>query len=738
MAIKQANSSFLATTVTLCKVKLRIFFNTLRAKVTGKKAVLLIFGALCIIFSVAVSVSDLLAMFTTPGVISPIAEWLVGFIALYAIIFVFSVDLLTGHTLNAGQMSSDFDYLITLPVTPMSLFCVKTFERFVSDYIGAMVLLTGFIAITCKDSISFGAIAISLLLFTQISILIGTLINLIMLALRRYLPTSSINNFFSVFGYFSAFFIVVPYLAVSNSSQFSAFAVIDLINQYQNLLWLLTPARWLGASLLKVSVGTEFWQFSSLWLVSMLFCGLLLYRSLNSGVLAIRKTRSNRKQQNHRKWFSGLMQKDYLLLQGDYNIRINSFIMPVTLILLNVLLTGNSVEYKTFSMMLTMIYGGIVYFCMFGPTNAIGSEGRTIALLESLPIHPQQILKDKFKFWLTVATTLITPLTIGVFWYCDFTFIETARATLLTFLYTCACVWTTLQLSAIFPLFDSKVLQQSSSVWAKLAAFLLMMILLPVKDFSLLNFYSLLIFIMITVILNMKARTTMFYRLEESQHNNYRQHWFNYMLLALSFLGAEVTIKQIFLGLAPGVNTGLWSWVLPLLVTTPILLLSVIFNRQKTGKKTNVGDIKPAWLKTTVATAFSGGAGAWASWAFINHDPVLQRFLHSEFVYFAEIVEKTGLNFSVSAFLVGAIPVLAVTIAALVVARHVLHHDGSEHLHALTAFAILPALAPSQLIIPAIIVTILIWLHCRFFATAAGAAFITAVSAGLSAILLLN
>lgn len=733
------NSSFLATTVPLCRVKLRIFINTLRAKVTGKKAVLLIFGALCIIFFVAVSVSDLLAMFETPGVISPITEWIVGLIALYAIIFVFSVDLLTGHTLNAGQMSSDFDYLMTLPITPGSLFCVKTFERFASDYIGAMVLLTGFIAVTCRNDISAAAIVISLVLFAQTSVLLGTLINLIMLALRRYLATSSINNFFSVFGYLSAFFIVTPYLLISNSSQYSAFAIIDLLNRHQGLLKLLTPARWLGASLLNATAVTEFWQFSGLWLVIMLFCGLLLYRSLNSGVLAIRKTRTNRKRQNGKKWFSGLMQKDYLLLQSDYNIRINSFIMPITLILLNVLLIGHSSEFKTFSMMLTMIYGGIVYFCMFGPTNAIGSEGRTIALLESLPMHPQQILKDKFKFWLTTASTLMIPLTIGVFWYHDFTFIETAEATLLTFSYTCACVWTTLQLSAIFPVFDSKVLQQSSSVWAKAGAFFLMMILLPVRDFSLPNCYNLLIFIMITVILNMKARTTMFYRLEENQHNNHRQHWFNYMLLALSFLGAEATIKQTFLGLAPGVNTGLWSWVLPLLVTTPILLLTIIFNQRSSEKRATTGRIKQPWAKTTAATVFMCGSGAWASWAFINHDPILQKFLHNEFIYFAEIIEKTGLSFNLSAFFGGAIPVLAAATATFLAIRFILQsNENKQYLRGLITLAILPPLAPSQLLIPAIVVTTMIWLHCRFFATAVGAALIAAASVALPAILLFN
>ncbi|PKL47064.1 MAG: hypothetical protein CVV42_14310 [Candidatus Riflebacteria bacterium HGW-Riflebacteria-2] len=732
------NNSLIATAVPLCRVKLRIFINTLKAKFTGKKAVLVFCAAIFLIVTIGSAVSDLFAM--VDGIVGQkvlLVEWAVGFLALYAIMIVFVSDLLTGHTINAGQMSSDFDYLTTLPVSPASLFCVKTFERVASDYIGAMILLSAFLTATCRNGISLTAIILSLLLFIQISVLVGTVINLVMLTLRRYLPVSSINNFFSFFGYLAGFAIFIPYLLISQANGPAGYYVSDFIMQHQDAIFALKPVRWLGATIYHARFITEFWQFSGLWLAAMLFCGMLLYRALDAGALAIRKTRSNRRQQRQPGRFSGLAQKDYLLLQSDYNIRVNALLMPVSLILLNILITREAFELMSFNAGLNMIFAGVIYFCMFGPTNAIGSEGRTIALLETLPLHPQQILLRKFTFWLTVSSVVFLPLAAGTAWFMEFDLADALRLVLMTFLLTGASVWAALQFSAIFPIFDSKMLQQSSSFWAKAGGFFLLLMLIPLKEFSLLNFYSLLIFVLIVLILNMKARLLLFYRTETGQHAGPRQEWFNFLLLALAFIGAEATIKQFFLAIVPGVDTGFWSWVLPLLFVTPIMLLTAILGRRR-EKADAVSQTRPAWQAVTATAVFSA-VGAWISWAFISRTPEFRLLLRREFVYFAELIEETSLSFDISAFIVGAILVIFAGLATLLTARIAGRClAAAQHLQAIAIFAVLPALALSQMIVPALILSIMAALYCRFFTNPVGAAFIAVISTAIPAILLLN
>ena len=732
------SATFLATTVPLCKVKLRLFYNSLRARLTGKKGILIFFAVLLMIFSIAAAVSEIVGKIGILGLPGWLPEWLIGFIAIYAIFVVFVSDLLSGHTLNAGQMSSDFDYLSTLPIPPASLLCVKIFERCASDYIGAMILVPGFIAATCRDGWRTGAVVISLLLFVQISILVGTVINLVMLGLRRYLPLSSINNFFSFFGYLAGFAIFVPYALVDQAP----YAAIDfLVSSYQryhdSLFLALQPIRWLGATLLKGELIPEFWQLSGLWLAFMLVFTLLLHRLLDSGALAIRQTKTNRKKIRQKSRFSGLVQKDYLLLQSDYNIRVNALLMPVTLIAVNIVFVGQLLEFKTLTALLNLIYAGIIYFCMFGPTNAIGSEGRTISLLESLPLHPGEILWRKFTFWLVPATLIFLPLTLVATWYLNFAALAIVKAGVLVMAFTAACIWAALQLSAIFPIFDSKLLQQSSSLSAKVAALGVMLLLVPLKEFNLLNLYNFLIFVVIVVLLNMKAQALMFYRLEVSQHENQQQRWVNFMLLVFAFLGVEVVMKQLFLAAIPGENTGLWSWVVPALVMTPLAMLTAIFRKQEKGESS--WQKSEGRLLTTGAVILFSALSTGFTWLYLARNIPVKALLTRELVYYARMTGVLGLSYDASVVLISVLPVLAAAFFTVLAFRQ-LQGDvrAGRRLQALIVLAALLAISPAPTMLPAAVLTFFVALYSRFFSSPAGAAFIAALSIALPIALLLN
>ncbi|MBU1105939.1 MAG: hypothetical protein KKB51_04650 [Candidatus Riflebacteria bacterium] len=737
------SASFLATTVPLCKVKLRLFYNSLRARLTGKKAVLIFFAALMMIFAISSAVSEMVLQIGLLGLPVWLPEWLIGFIAFYAIFVVLISDLLSGHTINAGQMSSDFDYLTTLPVPPASLLCVKIFERCASDYIGALVLLPGFIATTCREGFSVGAIFISLILFLQISLLLGTIINLVMLSLRRYLPMTSINNFFSIFGYFSGFAIFVPYALVDQSPLMAVQFLMSSYASLENSLFVvLQPVRWLGATLLHVGSVREFWMFSGLWFAAMVFFTFLLHRALNAGALSIRKTKTRQNQPRQHSRFSGLAQKDYLLMQSDYNIKVNALLMPITLILVNIFFVGKLLDFKTLAALLNLIFAGIVYFCMFGPTNAIGSEGRTISLLESLPLHPGEILRRKFVFWVTTATIIFLPLTVVAAWYLNFAALEIAKAAVLTMLFTAACVWAALQLSAIFPVFDSKMLQQSSTLSAKAAALGVMLLLVPIKALNLLNFYNALLFAVIVVLLNMKARTLMFYRLETSQHDNSQQRWINFMLLVFAFLGGEVVMKQFFLAVIPGEDTGLWTWVLPALVMTPLAMLTVGFKKQEGAAlplANNAVAAAAGWLPRAVAIVVFSALSTGGTWLYLYHNIATKELLTRELIYFAHMIGDIGLSYDMSVVLISALPVLAAAFFSFLTFRQV-QSDllTGRRTQAFIALAVLTAISPSPTMLPAALFSLLGFLYWRFFSSPACTALIAALSMGLSIALLLN
>ncbi|PKL42610.1 MAG: hypothetical protein CVV41_13760 [Candidatus Riflebacteria bacterium HGW-Riflebacteria-1] len=727
------NASFLATTVPLCKVKVRLLLNSLKARVTAKKAVLILFGALAVIFSVAMGVSELVMFMNITGPNLRLAEWLIGFIACYAAFMVFACDLLSGHTINAGQMSSDFDYLSTLPVSPTSLLCVKIFERFASDYIGAMILLTGFIAATCRNGINISGILISILLFTQISMLIGTIINLIMLTLRRYLPLTSINNFFSFFGYVVGFAVLIPYAIVDHMPNTALEFFVNTHNRFHDSLFVvLQPIRWLGTILIKAEPVTELLKLSGIWLIAMLACGLFLLRALNSGALSIRKTKTNRKDTKKAGRFSGLVQKDYLLLKSDYNIRINSILLPVTFIVLNSLFFSEAFELKTSGAMLYMMYSGIIYFCMFGPTNTIGSEGRAISLLESLPLHPEMILRRKFVFWFSTAALIFLPLSVAQAWYLNFDLLTTTQVALLTLLFTAACVWAALQISAIFPVFDSKMLQQSSTISAKVAVFGTTLALIPFNELTALNLYSLLIFAIAVVLLNMKARALMYYRLESTQHNNRQQQWFNFILLVCGFLGFEAFINKIFQALIPGENTGLWAWVVPALVILPILMISAVSRKPWAHESANSVDKKPGYLKTAAAAAVISALSAGGTWLYLAYSHGKRDFLSSELIDFTRLISGLGVSSWLAEMLTIALPVAVAgfftLLAALLASKDLADR---QYQKAFVTLAALAAIAPASVTVPTLVTIALIAMHCRHFQSAVAAALVAALSTAL-------
>ena len=482
---------------TLVKTKLKIFKNqslcwTSRSKILFS-ATALILTSLLIGFGAA----DFIPALESLPFGQTLTPWILALALIYFIIVVFTGDMITGHSLNTGQVSSDFKFLNSLPIPPLSIIGLKLFERLATDYLGIMILLSGFFGIICRDDISFNKILLSLTLFTQISLLIGLLINLLLVALNRFFRTTTINNIFSLLGYFSAFITLAPYLFVSNYPLRSLTWLLQHLNLFDSLTGkMLLPMKWIAGCLLKASFTQEFIYWSGTWAGLMLIGISIFHLTIKLNWLNYSHSAKNSYKKQGTKFFSGFFQKEYLLIKSDFNLLINAIMMPATIIALEIYFLRDVFNLNSYSHIVNVIFGAIIYFNMFGPLNSIGSEGKAISLLESLPITPQQLLNKKFTFWTIIAEIIFIPATITAMKYLNFNSSAIIEALINICLFIPACVWVSTSLSAVFAKFDTKILQQRSTFLGKIVGIGLMLVAAPIKDLSLNSLISLICFIL--------------------------------------------------------------------------------------------------------------------------------------------------------------------------------------------------------------------------------------------------
>lgn len=594
----------LHSTFILCKLKLRLLGNSLKNWASAGKLIGAGAGILLTAVSVTSGSSGLIAGLRQLPYAELILDWLMAAIVVYGVFIVFTGDLLTGHTLSAGQMSHDFAFLSSLPISPLSLIVVKLFERLITDYLGILILFSGLLGINCRDGITFSGVLLSVLLYVQLSLLIGLGINLVLILLKRFFRTATINNFFSLLGYVSAFITIIPYLFIVNFPADSltwVFENFELLNA--TVFKFMVPAKWLGICLISKSFCDEFFYFSAFWLLVMGTGTGLFYVAIRLNWLHFSHSTARRTSSRGNRWFKGFMQKEVTLITSDYNIAINAILMPISIIFVEIYFLKQFLNLSSQASLLNIIFGAVIYFCMFGPMNAIGSEGKAIAFLETMPLSPAEIMQRKFYFWLLVAETIFVTATALTFYFFNYNNSAIFNAMAVSAFFTAACVWASISISAIFAVYDSKMLQQRSTFAGKLAAMAVMLLAAPIKDFSWLNAYNAVIFFCIGLLLYMKGKICLFYRLDQEMQNSRLHKRLNLLLLFFSFSGASVAIQQLFFAVIPGYDTGLWTWILPILCLSPFLSIyylsqrspgSALVNTEVSGNEKAV--CQSAWL----------------------------------------------------------------------------------------------------------------------------------------------
>lgn len=573
----------LRLTLTLCRLKTRLLLNSLKSWASLGKGIGVTLSVVLTAVLITTGAADLVNSLRMVPYADIMLDWLLGGIIIYVIFVVFTGDLLTGHSLNTGQMSSDFGYLRTLPLPPISLVVVKLFERLITDYLGLIILYSAFLGIACRNACNLESLLLATALYLQISLLIGLLINLTSVFLTRFFRPTAVNNFFSLLGYFSAFITVAPYVILNNfPMQILEFIVANLDILNETVFRFMVPVQWLAVALLSGGFCDEFFFFAGFWAVAMLAGTLLFKLAIDLNWYSYSHSSSRKGGRTGRKWFSGLIHKEVLLLKSDFNLLVNAMMMPITLIIVEILLLKEVFKLSSPGSMLNIIAGAVIYFCGFGPVNSIGYEGKAISLLETLPIKPSSLLLKKAAFWIFIAEVIFVPATVLSMQQMNFAPAFIAQSALVAAIFTAACVLASVCVSAVFPCFDSKVLQQRSTLAGKLAALGLMLLMVPVKDLSQPSIFSFVVFACLLYLMFIKARAALFFRLDPQAQNSEYQKQIDVMLLTLAFAAGEISLTHMFHAVAPGIDTGMWNWFIPAVIILPISALLMLSHRAAT------------------------------------------------------------------------------------------------------------------------------------------------------------
>ncbi|RCK80061.1 MAG: Abortive infection protein [Candidatus Ozemobacter sibiricus] len=550
----------LAGLTTLCRMKTRLLWQSLQAWRSGWSLLVLALSAIGLAVVLGLGAVDFLTM-VERLFLGEAIRWLLAFGLLYLVALVFTSDLIMGHTLNAGQLSTDHAFLATLPIPPLALLGVRIFERVVTDWPGLLFLWSGFVGVACRDGLRAEPFLVATFLFVQVQSLLVLTVILLSALLHRVARPATVNNFFSLFGYLSAFVALLPHVAISAHPREALTWLFFNFTRWQGIASIvLQPARWVIDVLLDGPRTFSFLAWQGCWLAGLALGGGLYlamdrahwFTWVHPG-LAVRPTRSS-------SWLSGLLRKDFLLLRSDFNLLSNSLFMPVTIIVMQALIFRDHLTTVTLTHAMNMLAAAALYFCLFGPLNAVGSEGQAISLLETLPISPATFLGYKILFWCLVAESFFLPTALGIGWYLGLAPADRAQLVLWLAGLIPALVWVAVSLSAIFPRFEGKVLQQRSTFEGKILAPLAMGLALPVKDLSLGSLLGGAIYVLLAISLHAKATALLAARLDPERSLAPRFRAADAFLAILAVMGLQSFAWQVARTISADLAASLWPW----------------------------------------------------------------------------------------------------------------------------------------------------------------------------------
>jgi hypothetical protein len=488
--------------------------------------------------------SDLVKMLTSLASPTQIS-FLLGLVLVYCLGILTISDLFMGHTLNVGQVSTDYRFLTCLPVKATTILAAKLFERMFSNWLGIFFLLGSFLGIALRDGFQLVPCGLALLLYIQLELGLGLATTVFSIGLHRFLRPAAVANVFSLMAYLSAFLSFLPIVWFSSHPQQMFLLVLGFQSSLRSILeWGTLPAAWIAEILTVGTVTPALLKWFGFWAV-WIFVGRFLYSAMvSANWLGFVHPGIKAQAVESTSWFSGLYRKELLLLKSDFNLLSNALFLPFTLIVLEVWLLRETFSLTSVRGVMNGLGAAALYFCMFGPMNSVGSEGRAIAMLESLPIRPATLLKTKIGFWYTIAILFFGAAGGGTMVYLGFSseqiFPILGWLAVLLLGFTIVAV----SLSGIFPDFEAKVLQKSSSMEGKFLAGIAMGSILPVKTLNPDSLSSWGIFAAIAALLFQKAGICLKHRQDTEFFRRERVDFADFLLVILAMLSIQSLLGQ--------------------------------------------------------------------------------------------------------------------------------------------------------------------------------------------------
>ncbi|NLI77090.1 MAG: CPBP family intramembrane metalloprotease [Candidatus Riflebacteria bacterium] len=562
--------------LSLCLMKARLMWQNLLAKRSRWSLLVFAVAAGGLALSIGAGSVDFLDLLERVFFLREAVRWLLAMGLVYLVVLVFTSDLIMGHTLNAGQLSTDHAYLASLPVPPLAMLGTRVFERVVTDWPGFLFLWSGFVGIACRGGFAWFPFLVGGLLFVQVQILIVLGVILLSSLLHRMARPATVNNAFSLLGYLSAFAVLLPHVAISSQPREALTWLFFHVDRWMGSVGLLLrPARWLTDCLLDAAAGgggSEFLAWQGFWLAGVgVGAGLFLAMDRAHWLTWVHPGLARRAAGPARAWLGGLWRKDLQLLRSDFNLLSNSLFMPITIIAVQVAVFRGQFHAFGLTHAMNMLAAAALYFCLFGPLNAVGSEGQAISLLETLPLSPSRLIRHKTLFWSVLAELFFLPAALATGRYLGLGPADQAVLMLWLAALIPGMVWVAISLSAIFPRFEGKVLQQRSSIEAKALAPLALGLALPLKDLSAASGMGALTFLLLALSLHHKAVECLAGRLDPERSLAPRFRAPDAFLAILVVLGLQGFAGNVARALSPEAALSLWPWFFAYLVSMMVL-----------------------------------------------------------------------------------------------------------------------------------------------------------------------
>jgi len=194
-------------------------------------------------------------------------------------------------------------------------------------------------------------------------------------ALQRFLRPSTLANAFSLLAYVLAGIGFIPIVTLSSNPKEIIFWILGF-RSIEGTVWgsLISPFSWIADSILNIDFGFSFWKWNFLFALLFAASYMLFLLIARFNWLVFIHPGIKAKAAEEKSFLRGLFRKEFLLLKSDFNLLTNALFLPLTVIVLEVYILKDTIPISSPVGSSNAVAVAVLYFCLFGPMNSVGSE----------------------------------------------------------------------------------------------------------------------------------------------------------------------------------------------------------------------------------------------------------------------------------------------------------------------------------------------------------------------------